>query len=218
MAAALFAAAYYEEGTVRGVGGPAGGKHMTLPGETIKERAAESREFQSTVTGPRDALDICGALVEALRDKGGAPDDCALTYSGLSLMRYLGGKIPSGEDKNGALKRWEHLELPLKINWTLSDRARYEPWIARAAGKLREMTRGLVISDDNLAFLVANLLRQTSVESGAVARDSRLYRHCLALLDYLERGGASVDTGQPSYENGGKIPCRSTFEIEVRKM
>jgi hypothetical protein len=193
---------------------------MTLPGETIISAAPGSvgrgRAPAPAVTCPRDALDICGALFEALRGNGAAPDDCALTYAALALLRYLREKLPPGEGGAGERERRERLEAPLKINWTLSDRARYEPWIARTAGKLREMMRDLVISDNKLAFSVANLLRQTAVESGAVARDSRLYRHCLALLDYLEQGGASVDTGQPSYENGGRVPRKSTFEIRVK--
>jgi hypothetical protein len=66
---------------------------MTLLSEKIVAMALEcmrrGRAPAPAVTCPRDALDICGALVEALRGNGAAPDDCALTYCALALLRYL---------------------------------------------------------------------------------------------------------------------------------
>jgi hypothetical protein len=108
------------------------------------------------------------------------------------------------------------LEAPLKINWTLSDRALYDPRTARAAGELREMMRGLAIKDDDTAFSAANLLRQAAVETGAVAPGSPLYRRCLALLDYLEGAGAGAGPGRPSYANGGRVPRESVFEVRIK--
>jgi hypothetical protein len=138
-----------------------------------------------------------------------------LTYAALALMRYLWEKLPPGADKATARERWKHLDTPLKTIYVLSDRAGYTSLIAKAAGKLRETMRTLIINDDGLAFSVANLLRQTAVETGAVPQDSLWYRHCLALLDYLEQGGAPGVPGRPSYANGGRVPRRPVFEVKT---
>jgi hypothetical protein len=78
--------------------------------------------------------------------------------------------------------------------------------------------RGLVIGDDGLAFSVFNFMRQTAVQTGAVAGDSPLHRRCLALLDCLERGGADGEPGKPSYADGGKTPRESAFEVRIKYM
>jgi hypothetical protein len=131
-------------------------------------------------------------------------------------LRRLRENLPAEEDRAEARKRWKHLETPLKIDWRLSDRALYEPWIARAAGKLRESMRRFAVKDDDMAFSVANFLRQAAEDAGVAPRGSPLSRRCLALLDYLERGGASVEPGRPSHATGGRAPPASTFEIRVK--
>lgn len=181
------------------------------PGE-IRELEAAVQGPSAGITNPAAALDIACILIETLRERNVIPDDCALTYHALGLVRYLRGKLPPGDK---TWERWKHLETPLKINYTLSDRARYNPWIARVAGELREMMRGLVIEDSELAFSVLNYLRQAVLEMELVTPDSLPHRCYLALLDYLERDGAPADPGQPSYANGGRVPRRSTFEVRL---
>jgi hypothetical protein len=170
----------------------------------------------SLIVDPLDALDICGGIVEALRESGAMPDDCALCYSSLGLLRYLREKLPPGAAASGA-ERWRRLETPLKIDYTLSDRARYEPRIARAAGVLREGLRGLVIGDKRLAFSVANLLRQSAVDAGVMTENSPAHRAALALLDFIETDGTGGDPARPRYADGGRVPEKSTFEVKISR-
>jgi hypothetical protein len=180
--------------------------------DELNEMGTAVRE-PAVVTEAKDALDITCALIEILFEKNAIRDDQLLTYSALSLVRYLREKLPPGDKIH---ERWKRLVVPFKIDYTLSDRARYEPWIAHAAGELRKAMRTLVIKNEQVAFSILNFLRQTAIEAAIVMPDSLLHRYSLALLDYLERNGAPIDPEQPSYANGGRVPKRSVFDVRIR--
>jgi hypothetical protein len=170
------------------------------------------REPRIAIVNPKDAIDIAAGLIRLLCESGVMPVDSMLFYNGRALLRYLGKPLPPGTAPHG---EWGKIEKLAAIDYTLSDRARYEPRIAEAAAQVREWMRGFVVGDKKTAFAIANFLRQTALEQGIVVGGGLIHRHILALLDFIENNGTPAPLGTPSYANWVKIPKRTTCELKV---